>query len=147
MDEILKNQLEKIGENANELEKMFEDYQQLWRERVKVLFPMLKDFNKMIEAQIKYLSYRHQVSDVMFKHMASLTKKYDTKRQFEKILSHSLKNLKASDQKKEISIILSKLTKQIELTEIWIEFCKNLINTLDKMSYSFKYRIDIEKMK
>ena len=143
----INQQLDNIEDDLIKLETGFQKYREHWDKQVKHLFPMLKKMNQLTDAQTLFLSYRHQISDTKFKNLTLINKKNDLKKECEKALFKVYEDMGVTKRKEKIKQDLRKLIRFIELLDIWVSYCDNLVDTLDKMSYAFKYRIDVENLK
>lgn len=141
---------DRYTDSNKKIEEKIDAYQKHWNDKLQKLFPMIKDFSKLSEAEVLHLSYRHQVNDTLFTLLSKLSKKTQLKKKIEKELL-SNPNIKKLRTKKEkyvyIDSVMSGLERQIELLQIFIDFCRSVIDTIDKVSFTISHRIKYEEMK
>jgi hypothetical protein len=137
---------------ANEkLEKKLEEFQIFWNERLQKLFPLLKNFQNLQRVEISYLSYRHQMNDILFSSFVKISK---LKQSYDAIHTKMMNNQELSkkyklqkDKRAYIDQKLSGLKRRIEILEDFVKYCQSIIDTIDKLSFSVKNRITFESMK
>lgn len=142
---------DKFYEANEKLEEKLENFQTFWNERLQKLFPKLKNFNNLQSIEVSYLSYRHQINDILFSSFVKISKLKQTYDAIHaKMMNSEQLNKKYKLQKDKRIFVdqkLSGLKRRIEILEDFAKYCQSIIDTIDKLSFSVKNRITFESMK
>jgi hypothetical protein len=134
-----------------DLESALESERVEFTAKMNELIPMLNRIDKISEAQVLMLSYRHMMVDKLIRYRAAGFKKKSNDQNFKKIryeyykTQHDIR-LDYREINDFIASDMSLRIRQTDLLENQINFYSQCIETLDKMGYSIKNKISIEEM-
>ena len=136
---------------ASELEKALENERSAYTEKMSSLLYMIGDIAKISESQVLMLSYRHMLVDKLVKYRAAVYKKKANDLNYRKLryeyykTSHNVR-LEYREIREFIDSDMALRSRQTDLLENQINFCSQSIDTLDKMGFAIKAKIQIEEM-
>jgi hypothetical protein len=138
---------QKVSDLENALEKERDEF----TKKLNDLLPLLNRIEKISEAQVLMLSYRHMMVDKLIRYRAAGFKKKSTDQNYKKIRYEYYKTQHEIrlDYREINDFIASDMAlriRQTDLLENQINFYSQCIETLDKMGYSIKNKISIEEM-
>ena len=115
------------------------------------LIKNINDVSKIAEAQVLMLSYRHMMVDKITKYRVALYKKKTSDTNYRKLRYEYYKTqhdvrLDNREINQYIDSDMSLRIRQTELLESQVNFFQQCVETLDKMGFSIKNRIQIEEI-
>lgn len=142
---------DKFEEQNEKLEKKIFDLRKFWDQRLQELFPMLKNVQQLTELEVLYLSYRHQVSDAILATLSKISKLSQAlkllKSKLKKRMNSQKKYALVKNKKEEIDVKIVGLEHRITLLKDFVEYCRSIVQTIDKLSFSVKNRIAYENFR
>lgn len=137
-------------DKLNDLEKFLETQRSDWGDRIMEVIEMIRELDRLSEAQVKMLSYRHMVIDQIARINVTLKKRQSTYNiQYKnKFLEYFNYDYKLNDKQKVnmIEADLSVLDKQIGFLSTQIDFFKECIKTLDNIGWAIKNKLNINEI-
>ncbi len=136
---------------VSELEKALQTERDTYSKKMSSLVSMVGDITKISECQVLMLSYRPMLVDKLVKYRAAVYKKKANDLNFRKLryeyykTSHNVR-LEYREMKEFIDSDMALRIRQTDLLENQINFCSQSIDTLDKMGFAIKAKIQIEEM-
>lgn len=138
------------GDKLLDLEKFLEKQRSEWGDRIMEVIDMIRHMEKLSEAQVTMLSFRHMVIDQIARINITLKKKESTyniqyKNKFVEYFNYDYK----LNDKQKVNMVeadLSSLNKQIGFLSTQIEFFKECIKTLDNVGWAIKNRLSINEL-
>ena len=115
------------------------------------LIKSINDVSKIAEAQVLMLSYRHMMVDKITKYRVALYKKKTSDSNYRKLRYEYYKTqhdvrLDHREINQYIDSDMALRIRQTELLESQVNFFQQCVETLDKMGFSIKNRIQIEEI-
>lgn len=115
------------------------------------LIKNINDVSKIAEAQVLMLSYRHMMVDKITKYRVALYKKKTSDSNYRKLRYEYYKTqhdvrLDHREINQYIDSDMALRIRQTELLESQVNFFQQCVETLDKMGFSIKNRIQIEEI-
>jgi len=115
------------------------------------LIKNINDVAKIAEAQVLMLSYRHMMVDKITKYRVALYKKKTSDTNYRKLRYEYYKTqhdvrLDNREINQYIDSDMALRIRQTELLESQVSFFQQCVETLDKMGFSIKNRIQIEEI-
>ena len=143
---IVQAELDKL----NELERYLEKQRSEWGDRIMEVIDMIRHMEKLSEAQVTMLSFRHMVIDQIARINITLKKKESTyniqyKNKFVEYFNYDYK----LNDKQKVNMVeadLSSLNKQIGFLSTQIDFFKECIKTLDNIGWAIKNKLNINEL-
>jgi len=137
-------------DKLNELDRFLEKQRSEWGDRIMEVIDMIRNIDKLSEAQVTMLSYRHMVIDQIARINITLKKKEFTyniqyKNKFIDYYNYDFK----LNEKQKVNMVeadLAGLTKQIGFLSTQIEFFKECIKTLDNTGWAIKNKLSINEL-
>jgi D-mannonate dehydratase len=137
-------------DKLNDLEKFLESQRSDWGDRIMEVIEMIRELDRLSEAQVKMLSYRHMVVDQIARINITLKKRQSTYNvQYKnKFIEYFNYDYKLNDKQKVnmIEADLSALDKQIGFLSTQIDFFKECIKTLDNIGWAIKNKLNINEI-
>lgn len=136
---------------VSELETALETERNAYTIKMSSLVSMIGDITKISESQVLMLSYRHMLVDKLVKYRAAVYKKKANDLNYRKLryeyykTAHNVR-LEYREIKEFIDSDMALRIRQTDLLENQINFCSQSIDTLDKMGFAIKAKIQIEEM-
>lgn len=136
---------------VNELEEALETERREFGTKLNELIPLIHKIEKISEAQVLMLSYRHMLVDKLIKYRSASYKKKANDQNYRKLryeyykTQHDIR-LDHREINQFIDSDMSLRTRQTELLENQINFYSQCIETLDKMGFAIKSKITIEEI-
>lgn len=136
---------------VNELEEALETERREFGIKLNELIPLIHKIEKISEAQVLMLSYRHMLVDKLIKYRSASYKKKANDQNYRKLryeyykTQHDIR-LDHREINQFIDSDMSLRTRQTELLENQINFYSQCIETLDKMGFAIKSKITIEEI-
>jgi len=148
----MENQTEQNTESDKllDLEKFLEKQRSEWGDRIMEVIDMIRHMEKLSEAQVTMLSFRHMVIDQIARINITLKKKESTyniqyKNKFVEYFNYDYK----LNDKQKVNMVeadLSSLNKQIGFLSTQIDFFKECIKTLDNIGWAIKNKLNINEL-
>lgn len=134
-----------------ELEEALETERTTYSKKVEELISMINRIDKIAEAQVLMLSYRHMLVEKLTKYRAALYKKKASDQNYKKIRYEYYKTqhdvrLDYREINEFINSDMALRIRQTDLLENQVSFCSQCIDTLDKMGFAIKNRITVEEI-
>jgi hypothetical protein len=138
-------------QKVSELEAALDTERVEFTSKMNDLIPMLNRIDKISEAQVLMLSYRHMMVDKLVRYRAANFKKKANDQNFKKLRYEYYKTQHdvRLDYREINDFIASDMAlriRQSDLLENQINFYSQCIETLDRMGFSIKNKISIEEM-
>lgn len=137
-------------DKLNDLEKFLDTQRSDWGDRIMEVIEMIREIDRLSEAQVKMLSYRHMVVDQIARINVTLKKRQSSYNvQYKnKFLEYFNYDYKLNDKQKVnmIEADLSVLDKQIGFLSTQIDFFKECIKTLDNIGWAIKNKLNINEI-
>tara|TARA_B110000503_G_scaffold4852_1_gene6472 strand:+ start:2421 stop:2879 length:459 start_codon:yes stop_codon:yes gene_type:complete len=136
---------------VSELEMALETERNAYTKKMSSLLSMIGDIAKISESQVLMLSYRHMLVDKLIKYRAAVFKKKANDLNYRKLryeyykTAHNIR-LESREIREFIDSDMALRSRQTDLLENQINFCSQSIDTLDKMGFAIKAKIQIEEM-
>lgn len=138
------------GDKLLDLEKFLEKQRSEWGDRIMEVIDMIRHMEKLSEAQVTMLSFRHMVIDQIARINITLKKKESTyniqyKNKFVEYFNYDYK----LNDKQKVNMVeadLSSLNKQIGFLSTQIDFFKECIKTLDNIGWAIKNKLNINEL-
>lgn len=132
------------------IEEKLQEHRNEWGNKIIELVGKIKDINKLSDAQVDMLSYRHMLIEILTKYRIRYKKSQSIyEKQFKvKFISYYNYDYKINDKQK-VDMANADLyfyRRQIGLLESQVEFFKECISTLDKMGFAIKNRVSFEEL-
>jgi hypothetical protein len=130
------------------LEQKFEKEREQYTGKIGLLMPMLRNMDTITEAQVYSLSYRQILVDLIYKYRAILTKHKNNDKNFKKLRIEFYKRnydlrLDSKEMSEYIASDMAMRVRKYELIENQINFLVSSVDTLDKLGWAIRARIDI----
>ena len=137
-------------DKLNELERFLEKQRSEWGDRIMEVIEMIRELDKLTEAQVTMLSYRHMVIDQIARINITLKKRESTYNiQYKnKFIDYFNYDYKLNDKQKVnmVEADLANLNKQIGFLSTQIDFFKECVRTLDNIGWAIKNRLNINEI-
>jgi D-mannonate dehydratase len=137
-------------DKLNDLDRFLEKQRSEWGDRIMEVIDMIRHMDKLSEAQVTMLSYRHMVIDQIARINITLKKRESAYNiQYKnKFIEYYNYDYKLNDKQKVnmIEADLSGLSKQIGFLSTQIDFFKECIKTLDNVGWAIKNRLSINEL-
>ena len=138
------------GDKLLDLEKFLEKQRSEWGDRIMEVIDMIRHMEKLSEAQVTMLSFRHMIIDQIARINITLKKKESTyniqyKNKFVEYFNYDYK----LNDKQKVNMVeadLSSLNKQIGFLSTQIDFFKECIKTLDNIGWAIKNKLNINEL-
>ena len=132
------------------IEEKLQSQRDEWGVKIIDLVKKIKDVNLLNEAQVDMLSYRHMLIEILTKYRIRVRKSQTTyEKQFKsRFISYYNFDYKINDKQK-VDMVNADLyfyRRQIGLLESQVDFFKESVNTLDKMGFAIKNRVNFEEI-
>lgn len=136
---------------VSELEQALENERTTYSEKLNDLIPMIHRIDRISEAQVLMLSYRHMLVEKLTKYRAALYKKKASDQNYRKLRYEYYKTqhdvrLDYREINEFIASDMSLRIRQTDLLENQSNFCSQCIETLDKMGFAIKNKITVEEL-
>jgi hypothetical protein len=136
---------------VSELEEALEKERLEYTSKIGELFPMINKVEKISEAQVFMLSYRHMLVEKLAKYRAANYKKKSNDQNFRKMRFEYYKTqhdvrLDYREINEFINSDMSLRIRQTDLLESQMTFYSQCIETLDRMGFAIKNRLQIEEI-
>lgn len=137
---------------VSDLEEMLEKERDSYSSKISELFKFISEINRISEAQVLMLSYRHILVDKLTKYRSAIYKKKANDLRFKKTRQEYYKTqydvrLDYREMSDYINADMALRTRQTELLENQISYYSQCIDTLDRMGWAIKNKIMIEELK
>lgn len=134
-----------------DLEEALETERSTYSEKMNDLIVMINRLDKISEAQVLMLSYRHMLVEKLTKYRAALYKKKASDQNFKKVRYEYYKTqhdvrLDYREINEFIASDMALRIRQTDLLENQVAFCSQCIETLDKMGFAIKNKITVEEL-
>ena len=137
-------------DKLNELERFLEKQRSEWGDRIMEVIEMIRELDKLTEAQVTMLSYRHMVIDQIARINITLKKRESTYNiQYKnKFIDYFNYDYKLNDKQKVnmVEADLANLNKQIGFLGAQIDFFRECVKTLDNIGWAIKNRLNINEI-
>lgn len=138
----------KTGELEAELEAERDSYSK----KILEIIRMSKDVDKIAEAQVLMLSFRHILIDKLSKYKTTTFKRKVNDQTYKKMRMEYYKvnydiKLDAKSMNEYIQADMALRNRSHELLENQIKYFEQCVDTLDKLGYAIKNRIEIENFR
>jgi hypothetical protein len=136
----------KVTEIEDALEKERLDYS----EKISDIIKMINKIDQIAEAQVLMLSYRHMLVDKIIKYRAAIYKKKSNDQNYRKMRYEYYKTqhdvrLDYREINQFIDSDMALRTRQTEILENHVNYFNQCIETLDKLGFAVKNRIQVEE--
>ena len=150
INEIPDNKGLNPDEKLLEIEKKLQTQRDDWGNKIVRLIKQLKDVENLSDAQVDMLSYRQMLVEQLTKfRIRSKNTSTTYERKFKsRFISYFNYDYKINDKQK-VDMVNADLyfyRRQLGLLESQVEFFKECINTLDKMGFAIKNRVNFEEI-
>ena len=140
--------MDDFAEKNKTLEELIGKDKSSWSEKIMEIIKMSGAMNKIGEAQVLMLSYRHQLVDAMTDTHFNLYKinvKYEKafRDRYLYYAHESQKSYTGGEKDKIVRADLSELKRQSLMIESHIEFYRESIKTLDNLGFALKRRMEL----
>jgi D-mannonate dehydratase len=137
-------------DKLNDLDKFLEKQRSEWGDRIMEVIDMIRHMDKLSEAQVTMLSYRHMVIDQIARINITLKKResaYNVQYK-NKFIDYYNYDIKLNEKQKAnmVEADLAGLTKQIGFLSTQIDFFKECIKTLDNVGWAIKNKLNINEL-
>jgi len=134
-----------------DLEMALEQERDVYTQKINDLVGMISKLDKLSEAQVLMLSYRHMLVDKLIKYRAAVYKKKAADQNFRKLRYEYYKTqhdvrLDYREINEFINSDMALRIRQTDLLENQINYCTQCIDTMDKMGFAVKNKITIEEL-
>jgi D-mannonate dehydratase len=137
-------------DKLNDLDRFLEKQRSEWGDRIMEVIDMIRHMDKLSEAQVTMLSYRHMVIDQIARINITLRKRESAYNiQYKnKFIEYYNYDYKLNDKQKVnmVEADLSSLNKQIGFLTTQIDFFKECIKTLDNIGWAIKNKLNINEL-
>jgi hypothetical protein len=136
---------------VSELEEALEKERVEYTSKIGDLFPMISRIDRISEAQVLMLSYRHMLVEKLAKYRAANYKKKSNDQNYRKMRYEYYKTqhdvrLDYREINEFINSDMSLRIRQTDLLESQMTFYSQCIDTLDRMGFAIKNRLQIEEI-
>lgn len=137
-------------QKVNEIDDKMAEERGDYSGKISSIIKLVGNIEKISEAQVLMLSYRHMLVDRITTYRAALYKKKSTDANFKKLrfeyykTQHDLR-LDYREINQFIESDMSSRIRQTELIENQISYFQQCIETLDKLGFSIKNKIQVEE--
>lgn len=137
-------------QKVNEIDDKMAEERVEYSSKISSIIKLVGDIEKISEAQVLMLSYRHMLVDRITTYRAALYKKKSTDANYKKLrfeyykTQHDLR-LDYREINQFIESDMSSRIRQTELIENQISYFQQCIETLDKLGFSIKNKIQVEE--
>ena len=137
-------------QKVNEIDDKMAEERVDYSSKISIIIKLIGDIEKISEAQVLMLSYRHMLVDRITTYRAALYKKKSTDANYKKLrfeyykTQHDLR-LDYREINQFIDSDMSSRIRQTELIENQISYFQQCIETLDKLGFSIKNKIQVEE--
>lgn len=146
--------MEITPESVDKFEELLKNEREEWGATIKSIIPKIRHISDLAETQVKMLSARHLCVDKVTDYKTHVSKRKNLDSNYKKMRIEYYKTNRGGHQVKyddrEIrEFIVSDMasrTRYREALELQVGFFYQVIETLDKMGFSIKNRIEIESM-
>ena len=145
--------IDKEKEKINKLYESFEKERNLCKSRMTELVNKAQSINLISEGQVTMLSFRHELIDKSMDIKKMRQKKQITYNSlytslYDNYKRNGYKNLKLNRDEiiEYLRDELKYVNEQLEVMDLFILYYQKLIESLDKLGFVFKNKIDLEKM-
>lgn len=135
---------------VNEIEEVLEKERGEFSSKISDIIKMINRIDQIAEAQVLMLSYRHLLVEKIIKYRAAIYKKKSNDQNYRKLryeyykTQHDIR-LDYREINQFIDSDMALRTRQTEILENHINFYNQCVETLDKLGFSIKNRIQIEE--
>ena len=137
-------------EKIEKIEKHLEMSRNEWGEKIVTLVSQIRNVDQLAQSQVTMLSYRHMLVEQLTKFNIRVRKsKGSYEKQFKpRFIGYFNYDYKMSDKHKVdmVNADLNFYRIQIGLLESQVEYYRECINTLDKMSWAIRNRVNFEEI-
>jgi hypothetical protein len=137
-------------QKVNEIDDKMAEERVDYSTKISSIIKLIGNIEKISEAQVLMLSYRHMLVDRITTYRAALYKKKSTDANYKKLrfeyykTQHDLR-LDYREINQFIDSDMSSRIRQTELIENQISYFQQCIETLDKLGFSIKNKIQVEE--
>ena len=136
---------------VNDLEIALENERKGYSDLISDVIKMINKLSNISEAQVLMLSYRHMLVDKIIKYRSTLYKKKSSDSNYRKLRYEYYKTqhdvrLDYREINQYIDSDMSLRIRQSELLENHVNWFSQCIDTLDKLGFSIKNKIQIEEI-
>jgi hypothetical protein len=136
---------------VNEIEEALDKERNDYSTNIGEVLKMINRIDQIAEAQVLMLSYRHMMVDKITKYRVALYKKKTSDTNYRKLRYEYYKTqhdvrLDNREINQYIDSDMALRIRQTELLESQVNFFQQCVETLDKMGFSIKNRIQIEEI-
>jgi hypothetical protein len=137
-------------QKVNEIDDKMAEERETYSSKITDVIQMIKDINKISEAQVLMLSYRHMLVDRIITYRAALYKKKSSDTNFRKLryeyykTQHDLR-LDYREINQFIDSDMASRIRQTELIENQVSYFQQCIDTLDKLGFAVRNKIQVEE--
>lgn len=138
-------------EQCEKLQGAFDAERAEWNVRMEALIPMLRNADQLVEAQVLMLSHRHKLVDTMSRYRnafaARKSKDVVYKRiQIGKYKEAQQRRLTDRELGEALNADLAFRSRKTSILQNQIEYMEQTVDTLDKMGFAVRNRIEIENI-
>lgn len=132
------------------IEKKLQEQRDSWGKDIIELIKKVKKVSELNDAQVDMLSYRQMLIELLTKYRIRVKKSQTAyEKQFKiKFIGYYNYDYKINDKQKVdmVNADLHFYRRQLGLLESQVEYFKECINTLDKMGFAIKNRVNFEEL-
>jgi len=134
----------------NEIEEALDKERKEYSDKITQVIKMINRIDQISEAQVLMLSYRHMLVDKIIKYRAATYKKKANDQNYRKMRYEYYKTqhdvrLDYREINQFIDSDMALRTRQTELLENHINFFSQCIETMDKLGFAVKNKIQVEE--
>ena len=134
----------------NEIEEALDKERKEYSDKITEVIKMINRIDQISEAQVLMLSYRHMLVDKIIKYRAATYKKKANDQNYRKMRYEYYKTqhdvrLDYREINQFIDSDMALRTRQTELLENHINFFSQCIETMDKLGFAVKNKIQVEE--
>ena len=135
---------------VNEIEEALDKERREYSVKISEIIKMINRIDQISEAQVLMLSYRHMMIDKIIKYRAAVYKKKANDQNYRKLRYEYYKTqhdvrLDYREITQFVESDSALRTRQTELLENHINYFSQCIETLDKLGFSIKNKIQVEE--
>ena len=137
---------------VNDLDEALEKERKELTEKIAEIVRMIGNIDTISECQVLMLSYRHMLVDKLTKLKGAIYRRKANDENFKKIRYEYYKTqhdvrLDYREINQFVASDMSLRTRQVDLLDSQINYYQQCIETLDKMGFAIKAKIQVEEMK
>lgn len=135
---------------VNEIEEALDKERKEYSEAISKIIKLINDIEKISEAQVLMLSYRHMMVDKIIKYRAAVYRKKANDQNYRKLRYEYYKTqhdvrLDYREINQFVDSDCALRTRQTELLENHINYFSQCIETMDKLGFAVKNKIQVEE--